>query len=93
LICRLVLGSVVYNLCHTRNELRHEGISSIEEQILKQVMWEVRTRLVGKRDFPRTKKNRMLCFVEFTYYYKDRKGNLGREKITNREKKVSKCLK
>jgi hypothetical protein len=57
LLCRLVFGAVVYNLWHTRNELRHAGSPSTEEQILKKVMWEVQTRLAGRGKFPRTREN------------------------------------
>jgi hypothetical protein len=56
LLCRLVFGSI-YNLWHTKNEIRHAGSPSTEEQILKKVMWEVRTRLVGRGNFPRTREN------------------------------------
>jgi hypothetical protein len=48
LLCCLVLGSVVYNLWQTRNELKHVGIPSTKEQLLKKILWEVRTRIVGK---------------------------------------------
>ena len=41
LLCRLVFEAVVYNLWYTRNELKHVGSPSSEEQILKNVMWEV----------------------------------------------------
>jgi hypothetical protein len=37
LLCRLVLGSVIYNIWHTRNEIKHLGQPSFEEQILKKV--------------------------------------------------------
>jgi hypothetical protein len=61
LICRLVLGSVVYNLWKTRNELRHDSVPKTKEQLLKQVFWEVKSRLAGKRGFPRTRENLLLC--------------------------------
>ena len=57
LLCRLVFWVVVYNLWHTRNELRHAGSPSTEEQILKKVMWEVRTRLARSENFPKTREN------------------------------------
>jgi hypothetical protein len=31
LICRLVFGFVVYNIWHTRNEIRHNGVPKTEE--------------------------------------------------------------
>ena len=57
ILCRLVFGAVVYNLWHTRNEPRHAGSPRTEEQILKKVMWEVRTRLAGSDNFPKTREN------------------------------------
>jgi hypothetical protein len=61
LLCRLALGSSVYNIWCTRNELKHAGHPNIEEQILKKVLWEVRTRVAGKGKFPRTRENILLC--------------------------------
>jgi hypothetical protein len=39
LICRLVFGSVVYNIWHTRNEIRHDGVPKTEEQLFKHIFW------------------------------------------------------
>jgi hypothetical protein len=61
LLCRLVLGSVVYNIWCTRNEIKHAGHPSIDEQILKKILWEVLTRVVGKGRFPKTGENLVLC--------------------------------
>ncbi|XP_059440872.1 uncharacterized protein LOC132173392 [Corylus avellana] len=61
LICQLVLGSVVYNLWRTRNELRHDGVPKTEKQLLKQIFWEIRARIAVKRGFPRTRENLLLC--------------------------------
>jgi hypothetical protein len=41
LLCRLALGSAVYNIWCTRNELKHTGHPNTKEQILKKVLWEV----------------------------------------------------
>jgi hypothetical protein len=60
LLCRLVLGSVIYNIWQTRNEMKHLGHPSSEEQILKKVLWEVRTRIVGEGKFPKTRGNLVL---------------------------------
>ncbi|XP_059433958.1 uncharacterized protein LOC132167079 [Corylus avellana] len=57
LLCRLVLGSVIYNLWCTRNELKHSGHPISEEQILRKVLWEVRTRIAGKGKFSKNKEN------------------------------------
>ena len=61
LLCRIVLGSVIYNLWQTRNEIKHSGLPSFEEQILKRVLWEMRTRIVGKGKFPKTRENLVLA--------------------------------
>jgi hypothetical protein len=61
LIFRLVLGSTIYNIWLTRNELIHAGHPCSEEQILKKIVWEVRTRIVGKGKFPSTRENTLLC--------------------------------
>ena len=56
-----MFSSIVYNLCHTKNELRHDGVPKTEEQLLKQVFWEIKSRIVGKRGFCRTRENLLLC--------------------------------
>jgi hypothetical protein len=61
LICRLVLGSNVYNLWITRNELIHAGHPCSEEQILKKIVWEARTQIAGKGKFPSTRENVLFC--------------------------------
>ena len=61
MLCRLVLGSVVYNLWRTRNGLKHAGQPSTEEQPSKKILWKVRTRIVRKGRFPKTRKNLVLC--------------------------------
>ena len=53
LVCRLVFGSVVYNLWRTRNEFKYSGQPHTEEQILKKILWEVRVIIVGKVNFLR----------------------------------------
>jgi hypothetical protein len=61
LLCCLVLDSVIYNMWHTRNAIKHFGHPSSEEQILKKVFWEVRTNIVGKGKFPKTRRNLVLA--------------------------------
>jgi hypothetical protein len=63
LVCRLVFGSVVYNLWRTRNVLKHSGQPNTEEQILKKILWEVRARIVGKGKFPKTRENLSLVLL------------------------------
>jgi hypothetical protein len=47
-LCRLVLSSTVYNLWRAHNEIKHHGHRKTEEQILKHVIWKVRTRILGR---------------------------------------------
>ncbi|XP_059446512.1 uncharacterized protein LOC132178068 [Corylus avellana] len=61
LLCHLVLGSVIYNLWCTRNELKHSGHPISEEQILRKVLWEVRTRIAGKGKFSENRENLVLA--------------------------------
>ncbi|XP_059442158.1 uncharacterized protein LOC132174537 [Corylus avellana] len=61
MLCRLVLGSVVYNIWCTRNEIKHAGHPKTEEQLLKKILWEIRTRVVGKGRFPKNKENLVFC--------------------------------
>jgi hypothetical protein len=61
LLYQLVFGYVVYNLWQTRNELIHAALLSTEEQLLKKILWEVRTRIVGKWKVPRIRENLILC--------------------------------
>ncbi|XP_059448467.1 uncharacterized protein LOC132179721 [Corylus avellana] len=68
LICRLVLGSVIYNLWCTRNEIKHSGQPNTEEQLLKKILWEVRARIVGKEKFPK-RASCLTVFVEPAYRF------------------------
>jgi hypothetical protein len=38
-LCRLIFGSVVYNIWRARNEVRFLGHPKSEEQILKLIFW------------------------------------------------------
>jgi hypothetical protein len=60
ILCCLVLGAAVYNLWRTRNELKHSGQPSTEKQLLKKIIWEVRSKLAGKGKFPKTRENLIL---------------------------------
>jgi hypothetical protein len=52
-ICRLLLSSTIYNIWWVRNEIKFGGHPQMEEQLLKQIFWEVRCRISGKGKFPR----------------------------------------
>jgi hypothetical protein len=60
-ICRLILSSVVYSLWMARNEIKFGSHPKTEEQILKQIFWEIRSRISGKGKFPKTMENVHLC--------------------------------
>jgi hypothetical protein len=47
-ICKLAISSIVYGIWRVRNEIKHAGHPHTEEQILKLIIWEVRTQIVGK---------------------------------------------
>jgi hypothetical protein len=59
-LCRLVFGYVVYGL---RKAIRFCGVPSTEEQILKRIFWEVRTRIYGKGSFKKTRENVLICQI------------------------------
>jgi hypothetical protein len=64
-LCRLVLSSTVYNLWRARNEIKHHGQPKTEEQILKSVFWEVRSRILGRGKFKSNRVNlSSLSFLE-----------------------------
>jgi hypothetical protein len=61
LICRLVFGFVVYNIWHIKNEFRHDDVPKTEEQLLKHIFSEIRSRVAGVKVFPKTRENILLC--------------------------------
>jgi hypothetical protein len=60
-LCRLALSSTVYNLWRARNEIKHSGQPKTEEQLLKIILWEVRSRIVGRGKFLLNRENTLLC--------------------------------
>jgi hypothetical protein len=60
-IYRLILSSTVYSIWCARNEIKHHVQPRTEEQILKSIFWEVRTRISGKGCFQKTKESIRLC--------------------------------
>jgi hypothetical protein len=53
----LCLGAAVYNLWRQRNVLLHNSNVAIEEALLSKIKWEIRTRLLVKWNFKRTREN------------------------------------
>ncbi len=60
-LCQLVLSATVYEIWKARNAIRHGGQIKTEEQILKSIIWEVRYRVSGKRNFKKNLENISLC--------------------------------
>ncbi|XP_062145452.1 uncharacterized protein LOC133852713 [Alnus glutinosa] len=60
-LCRLVLSSSVYNIWRARNEIKHNGRPKTEEQILRSIFPEVRTRISGKGNFKKNEENVNIC--------------------------------
>jgi len=60
-LCRLVLSATVYEIWKARNAIRHGEQIKTEEQILKSIIWEVRYRVSGKRNFKKNLENISLC--------------------------------
>jgi hypothetical protein len=54
-------GSIAYNIWRTGDELRHDGVPKTEKQLLKHIFWEIRSRVVGVKVFPRIRDNILLC--------------------------------
>jgi hypothetical protein len=47
-ICRLCFGATIYHLWRHRNDLLHGNSPRSEEALIKQVKWEVRSRLLAR---------------------------------------------
>jgi hypothetical protein len=60
-ICRLAISSIVNGIWRARNEIKHAGHPHTEAQILKLIIWQVRTRIAGEGKFQKTKENISLC--------------------------------
>lgn len=60
-LCKLVLGAVVYHLWKRRNDSKHGNVASSEDQMLKRIDWEIRTRIMGVGKFADYSLNRFLC--------------------------------
>jgi hypothetical protein len=60
-LCRLLLSSVVYNIWRDKNAIEYQNAPKTEEQILKQIFREVRSRILEEEILRRIE--RMLSFV------------------------------
>jgi hypothetical protein len=64
-VCKLAWGSIVYNIWRHRNNVKFGNRLCTKEQILQNICWEVRTRIVvqGKRKFKAFEDNEKLCIT------------------------------
>lgn len=62
-LCRLVLSSSVYHIWRARNEIKLQGHPKTEEQILRQIFWEVRNRISGRGKIIKNGENMDLCHL------------------------------
>jgi Ser-tRNA(Ala) deacylase AlaX len=60
-LCKLAIGSKVYNIWRYINEIKHGSHPKTEEQVVQQIKWETRSRMMGKNNFNRTVGNDRLC--------------------------------
>lgn len=60
-LCQLVLSATVYEIWKACNAIWHGGQIKTKEQILKFIIWEVRYRVSGKRNFKKNLENISLC--------------------------------
>jgi hypothetical protein len=56
-LCRLMFGSVVYNFWRNRNAIYYVNHPKSKKQLLKQIVWEVRIKILFKGKFNATKGN------------------------------------
>jgi hypothetical protein len=60
-LARLCLSSSVYAIWRERNSIRH-GVNLLsEEKILSKICWEVRTQVLSKCKYVRSRENLLLC--------------------------------
>jgi hypothetical protein len=62
-LCRLCLGASVYHLWKLRNDLCHGNTHRTEEDVVKQIKWEVRSRIMAKGGFTKTGQNAALVHL------------------------------
>ncbi|XP_062161853.1 uncharacterized protein LOC133868855 [Alnus glutinosa] len=60
-LCRLFLVASIYHLWKLRNDLCHGNTPRTEEVVVKNIRWEVRTRVMAKGRFKRSTQNERLA--------------------------------
>jgi hypothetical protein len=62
-LCRLVFDSIVYNIWRNRKTISYINHPKTEEQLLKQIVWEVKIRILSKGKFKVIKGNVIICRI------------------------------
>jgi hypothetical protein len=62
-LCLLIFCFIAYNLWKNINAISYANHPKIEKQLLKQIVWEVRTRIFSKGKYKDTKGNVILCWI------------------------------
>lgn len=60
-VCKLALGSAVYNIWGYRYDVKFGRHLSSEEKMLQKICWEVRTRIMEKGKFKKNDENVAIC--------------------------------
>jgi hypothetical protein len=60
-LCRLILSSIVYGIWRAINAIKHSGQPKTEEQILKSIFCEVRSRISDEGKFKKNRENIKIC--------------------------------
>jgi hypothetical protein len=62
-LCKLIIGAAVYHLWKQRNDLLQGNIPRTEEDLVAQIKWEIRSRIMAKGIFKRSAENLVLIHV------------------------------
>lgn len=61
ILCRLSWSAAVCNIWKQRNVIKYGNQIRSAERIVRQIKWEVRSRVMAKRKFGRTEEIEKLC--------------------------------
>jgi hypothetical protein len=60
-LCKLGWSAALYHIWKQRNDIWHGNIPRLEERILIEIKWEIRSRVVALADLRDQKENEKLC--------------------------------
>ncbi|GLT57397.1 hypothetical protein SLA2020_303720 [Shorea laevis] len=60
-LCKSSLGAVVYNVWRQRNDILHGNPIKTEERIVKQIVWQVRNKIMSRGNFGLSRENVDIC--------------------------------